>query len=440
MFSSFKTYKIPVLYVCLSVLYIVISDKIVLSILGEPIHNFFIHASKAFIFIVVTGLILYFIIRRDLASLHKSHQALEEKEKQLRESEQLYRRLVELSPDMILVHKQGTCLFVNCAGARMLGFDDPQELIGQSIFDYIHPDFHELVKERIEKMMTHYQVVDHVEQQIIRRDGTIIDVDVAATPIQYNNQDAVMVVVRDITDKKKVEDALRKADTLSIAGSLAAGVAHEIRNPLTVLKGFIQLFNKEGQTHFPYTSIMLSEVDRIELIISDFLMLSKPQLVQFQKNKLSDIVGHTIQLFETQAIMKNIQLIFDSDSDLPLIECEANQLKQVFINILKNALEAIPTGGSIHVAIKKMDTDHVMVRISDNGIGISPEKIKKLGEPFYTTKEKGTGLGLMVSYNIIKNHKGHIEVYSEPGQGTTFEIILPISPQRYKAKRVKDSE
>jgi signal transduction histidine kinase len=169
-------------------------------------------------------------------------------------------------------------------------------------------------------------------------------------------------------------------------------------------------------------------------------MLSKPQLVQFQKNKLSDIVGHTIQLFETQAIMKNIQLIFDSDSDLPLIECEANQLKQVFINILKNALEAIPTGGSIHVAIKKMDTDHVMVRISDNGIGISPEKIKKLGEPFYTTKEKGTGLGLMVSYNIIKNHKGHIEVYSEPGQGTTFEIILPISPQRYKAKRVKDSE
>jgi two-component system sporulation sensor kinase A len=438
MFSSFKTYKIPVLYVCLSVLYIVISDRIVLHILDEPFHNFFIHASKAFIFIVVTGLILYLIIRSDLASLRKSHQALEEKEKQLRESEQLYRCLVELSPDMILVHRQGTCLFVNRSGARMLDFDDPEELIGQSIFDYIHPDFHELVKERIEKMMRHHQVVDTVEQQIIRRDGTIIDVDVASTPILYNNQDAVMVVVRDITDKKKAEDALRKADTLSIAGSLAAGVAHEIRNPLTVLKGFIQLFNKEG--HFPYTSIMLSEVDRIELIISDFLMLSKPQLVQFQKNRLSDIVQHTIQLFETQAIMKNIQLKFDSDPDLPLIECEANQLKQVFINILKNALEAISTGGSIHVSIKKMDTNHVAVRISDNGIGIPPEKLKKLGEPFYTTKEKGTGLGLMVSYNIIKNHKGHIEVYSEPGQGTTFEVILPISPPLHKTKRVKDSE
>ncbi|CEH28455.1 Signal transduction histidine kinase, nitrogen sp ecific, NtrB [Aneurinibacillus migulanus] len=369
---------------------------------------------------------MYIVIRRDIASLHLSKQALEEKERQLRESEELYRRLIELSPDMILLHQNGNCLFVNKSGARMLGYEDPQELIGNSLFDYIHPDYHEIVQQRIQKMTEESAILDPIEEKIICKDGSVLNVDVAATSIQYNNQSAFMVVIRDITDKKKTEDALRKADTLSIAGSLAAGVAHEIRNPLTVLKGFIQLFNQEDHSHFPYSKIMLSEVDRIETIISDFLMLAKPQHVHFHKNCLQEIVQHTINLFETQAIMKKVQIIPNYERDLPKVECEANQLKQVFINILKNALEAMPDGGDIHVRLWRQDDNHVLIRFSDQGIGIPTEKIEKLGQPFYTTKEKGTGLGLMVSYNIIKNHKGTIQVYSEPGIGTTFDILLPI--------------
>jgi two-component system sporulation sensor kinase A len=434
MFSDFKIYKIPILYILFSSIYILVSDKFIMEILDQSANTYLINVTKALIFTFITGIVLYIVIRRDVISSHLSKQALEEKEKQLRESEQLYRRLVELSPDMILVHQEGKCLFINTSGARMLGYDDPQELIGQSLFDYIHPDYHEGVKQRIQKMMKENISAEPVEEKLIHRDGSILDVDVAVTPIQYNKQPAIMGVIRDITDRKKTEDALRKADTLSIAGSLAAGVAHEIRNPLTVLKGFIQLFNQEGDTHFPYSKIMLSEVDRIELIISDFLMLAKPQHVRFSKNCLQEIVQHTINLFETQAIMKNVRIIPNYGPDLPQVDCEANQLKQVFINILKNALEAMPQGGNIHVRVLRKDEEHMLVRFSDQGVGISPEKIQRLGEPFYTTKEKGTGLGLMVSYNIIKNHKGYIEAYSEPGVGTTFDIILPISSQQKAAE------
>ncbi|MFT9849302.1 PAS domain S-box protein [Aneurinibacillus sp. REN35] len=426
MTSNFKPYRIPLLYVLFSTMYLMLSDTIVVNILQQPSIVFWMHFTKAIVFTLLTGCILYFVIRRALTSIQLSKQALEEKESQLRESEQLYRRLVELSPDIIIVHQQSKCLFVNQSGARMLGYE-AQELVGTSLFDHVHPDYHEVVKQRIQSMHEGQCDLEPIEEKIICKDGTIIDVDIAATSIQYNHQAAVMAVIRDITDKKKTEDALRKADTLSIAGSLAAGVAHEIRNPLTVLKGFIQLVNEGNDKRCPYSNIMLSEVDRIETIIGDFLMLAKPQHVQFKKNSLQEIIQHTIILFETQAIMKKTRIIPSYDPDLPLVDCEANQLKQVCINILKNALEAMPDGGEIHVRVLHKTQDHIMIRFSDQGIGISPEKINKLGEPFYTTKEKGTGLGLMVSYNIIKNHHGEIEVYSEPGVGTTFDIILPVS-------------
>lgn len=425
MTSGYKLYKIPLLYIVFSTIYLLVSDKMVVNILGQPSTVFWMHFIKAIVFTLLTGCILYVVIRRALASLELSNQILEEKESQLRESEQLYRRLVDLSPDIILVHQQGTCLFVNQSGARLLGYE-AQEIIGTSLFDYIHRDYHELVTRRIQMIEEGHTELERIEEKIICKDGSIMDVDIAATSIQYKHQAAVMAVVRDITDKKKAEDALRKADTLSIAGSLAAGVAHEIRNPLTVLKGFIQLADGEKDNRYPYSNIILSEVNRIETIIGDFLMLAKPQHVEFKKNAVQEIVQHTIMLFETQAIMKKARIIPSYDPDLPLIDCEANQLKQVFINILKNALESMPDGGNVYVRVLRKASDRIMIRFSDQGVGIPPEKINKLGEPFYTTKEKGTGLGLMVSYNIIKNHRGEIEVYSEPGIGTTFDIILPV--------------
>ncbi|WP_243291728.1 PAS domain-containing sensor histidine kinase [Bacillus sp. FJAT-47783] len=239
-------------------------------------------------------------------------------------------------------------------------------------------------------------------------------------------QNMNLAIFRDVTEKKEMEEKLRKSDTLNVVGELAAGIAHEIRNPMTALKGFIQLLQGSmKEDHSMYFKVITSELQRIESIITEFLILAKPQAVHFQKKNLVDIMKDTIDLLNAQAILANVQIHLDA-IDTPPIYCEPNQLKQVFINILKNAIEVMPNGGNIHVRISSSNGQKVTVSIKDEGIGIPRDKLKRLGEPFYTTKERGTGLGLMVSYKIIEEHNGKVDVTSKVGNGTTFSISLPI--------------
>ncbi|WP_243385464.1 PAS domain S-box protein [Bacillus kexueae] len=235
-----------------------------------------------------------------------------------------------------------------------------------------------------------------------------------------------LAIFRDVTEKKEMEERLKKSDTLNVVGELAAGIAHEIRNPMTALKGFIQLLQGSmKEDHSMYFKVITSELKRIESIITEFLILAKPQAVHFQKENVVTIVKDTIELLKAQAILVNVQIHLDY-REIPPIYCEPNQLKQVFINILKNAIEVMPKGGNIFVRIESTGENRVKISIQDEGTGIPKDKIKRLGEPFYTTKERGTGLGLMVSYKIIEEHNGLVEVESEEGVGTTFHISLPI--------------
>ncbi|EID43461.1 PAS domain-containing sensor histidine kinase [Parageobacillus thermoglucosidasius] len=236
-----------------------------------------------------------------------------------------------------------------------------------------------------------------------------------------------MIMLRDITERKELELQLRKSDTLNVVGELAAGIAHEIRNPMTALKGFIQLLQGSIKEDYSmYFNVIMSELKRIESIITEFLVLAKPQAIQYQQNDVCKIMQDTIDLISAQAMMHNVQIVADFALPIPCIYCEPNQLKQVFINILKNAIEVMPKGGEVTVRIGRLDDSHIRISITDQGCGIPQDKIKKLGEPFYTTKERGTGLGLMVSYKIIEEHQGKIDVESEVGVGTTFHITLPI--------------
>lgn len=241
------------------------------------------------------------------------------------------------------------------------------------------------------------------------------------------NENMNLAVFRDVTEKKELEEQLRKSDTLNVVGELAAGIAHEIRNPMTALKGFIQLLEGSVQEDFSmYFNVITSELSRIESIITEFLVLARPQAIHYQQKNIAQIMRETIELLSAQAILVNVQMDLRIEKALPVIFCEPNQLKQVFINILKNAIEVMPDGGKIDVNMSMKDHEHILVSISDRGSGISEDKIKRLGQPFYTTKERGTGLGLMVSYKIIEEHRGLVEVESEENVGTTFHITLPI--------------
>ncbi|NBD24481.1 PAS domain S-box protein [Paenibacillus sp. T1] len=227
-----------------------------------------------------------------------------------------------------------------------------------------------------------------------------------------------------ISERKNAEEMLRKTEMLSAVGQMAAGIAHEIRNPLTALKGFTKLISNTGDSKSSYIGIMLDELDRIEQIVGELLVLAKPQAVDFANKELGPIVQDVLMLLESQANLGGVEMHSELQEGLRVL-CVENQLKQVFINLLKNAIEAMPKGGRIHVQAAIGADNRIIVRFIDNGAGIPESKLAKLGEPFYSTKEKGTGLGLMVSHKIIENHQGSIAFQSKEGFGTTVTIELP---------------
>jgi two-component system, sporulation sensor kinase E len=245
--------------------------------------------------------------------------------------------------------------------------------------------------------------------------------------IRHIYENVNFLVVKDVTEKIEIENRLKKSDTLNVVGELAAGIAHEIRNPMTALKGFIQLLQGEIQEDRSlYFQVILSELNRIDSIINEFLILAKPQVVKYTRADIIQIMKETVELLSAQAALFNVQIDVRYDTSLPSVFCEPNQLKKVFVNMIKNAIEVMQNGGMIKILIENDYNRFVHISIQDEGSGIPVEKLKKLGEPFYTTKERGTGLGLMVSYKIIEEHKGRIEVESQEAVGTTFHIHLPV--------------
>lgn len=259
----------------------------------------------------------------------------------------------------------------------------------------------------------------------IRKDGKPILIEFIMTPMVLPEKIVGKVFTfRDITEKKKSEELLYQSEKLSAVGQLAAGIAHEIRNPLTSLKGFLQLIEMSGEGKPEYFEIMKSEFGRIEQILNELLILSKPQTLEKEVCSLNSLLDHIVTLLNTQAIIKNIYIQKHEKSKDVYVSCISNQIKQVFMNFIKNAIEAMDCG-EIIVNVNKDDT-YAIVEVIDEGCGIPESMLARVGEPFFTTKEKGTGLGLMVSYQIIEDHGGEIEVESKEGVGTRFTVKIPL--------------
>lgn len=285
-----------------------------------------------------------------------------------------------------------------------------------------------------------WEVGDTVRREEIMHgpDGTMKVFDVTKVPVFHGGKirKGLTVIGRDITEQKQTEEFLRRSDKIAAVGQMASGIAHEIRNPLAAIKWTVQLLygNQENEETTNNVNVILSELDRIDSIVSEFLTLAKPHSVNFQDHDLQSLLQTTVTLMNVQAHRQNVHLSLVAD-DVKNVRCDENQLKQVFVNFIKNAIEAMPHGGEMKIEVKPVSQNQIMVRFTDQGIGMPPEVIDKLGEPFYTTKEKGTGLGLMVSHKIIQEHHGTVSIKSKVNKGTVIEVILPTSDAALWDKR-----
>jgi two-component system, sporulation sensor kinase B len=238
---------------------------------------------------------------------------------------------------------------------------------------------------------------------------------------------SVTIYIIEMTNfQLKMIHELHKAEKFSAISQLAASVAHEIRNPMTTIRGFMQVLQGErnlSDDQNLFISISLQELDRTQTIIDNFLSLAKPNTGGMTKINLSRLLREIIDFMRSYSHLANTELVEGIDKNL-WIKGDAHEIRQVFINILKNGIEAMPGGGSIYI-IAKIDKDYVKVQFRDEGVGMKKSQLERLGHPYYSTKEKGTGLGLMISYDIIQRMRGKIVVDSEEGKGTTFTILLP---------------
>ncbi|MDR7002424.1 ATP-binding protein [Neobacillus niacini] len=223
-----------------------------------------------------------------------------------------------------------------------------------------------------------------------------------------------------------VYDELRQKEKLAVIGQMAAAIGHEIRNPLSSLKGFTQLQKERYPNTNDYYPIMIQEIDRINSIVNDLMYLGKPKVIEFKNSNIEEIIAYTLSITQQQAERQLVVFETLIEGPLPSIKCDAKQLKQVFINLFKNAIEAMMEGGKIKVNVKLLKGQEMYISIQDEGCGIAEEDILNLGEPFYTTKKDGTGLGLMVSNQIIKDHKGTLKIRNNQQKGTMVEVVLPL--------------
>ena len=358
-------------------------------------------------------------------------------------SETNYRSLVESSPDGILLHRDDKFVYANAAGLKLLGAEKPQQLLGRSVFDIVPSENRELIARRIQQSVEGGMNAP-LEQKLLRLDGTSIDAEVTGIPFTFEGKPAVQTVIRDITERRQLEQQLRQSQKMDAIGQLAGGVAHDFNNMLAVIHGNAELLLMNPSQHTPQTRECLKQViaasERAANLTRQLLTFSRKQVMQSRPLVLNDVIADLTKMLR-RIIGEHIDLQCRYGAQLPFVQADAGMIEQVLLNLAVNARDAMPGGGQLLITTDTASFDAAYARahpeaaagdfvaltVSDTGTGIAPEHLPHIFEPFFTTKEvgKGTGLGLATVYGIVTQHQGRIEVSSQHGVGTAFKIFLP---------------
>jgi PAS domain S-box-containing protein len=372
--------------------------------------------------------------------------ARKQAEESLRQSEERYRLLVEHAPDAIFVHDGERVVFINDAGMRLFGATDRNQIVDRPVVDLVHPDSQDAVRQRMQEILEQNRAVPVLEEKVLRLDGGVVDADVTATPCIYEGKRAVQVMMRDISDRRRAEQALREHQSqlahvmrLNTMGQMLSELAHEINQPLYAIANYSsackQMLQSQGGD---YPSDVLRWMQQIsdqanragEILrrISRFVRKESPEQTV---ESLNTLVRSTVELVEIDARVNRGRVRLDLPEPSPRVRVDRIQIEQVLVNLLRNAFEALEETQKdrvITVSAKRQNGD-VLIAVRDRGRGLSPSEQVKLFDAFFTTKPEGMGMGLPISRSIIEAHGGELWAAPNPDRGMTFYFTLPLVSQ-----------
>jgi len=381
------------------------------------------------------------------AQLFKKQKRTEE---ELFKSNERYRRLVEMSPLMVSIQKEGKYVYLNPAALRALGASKPEELLGKSIFEMIHPDCWDATKDR-QRLIEKGKPAPLIEEKVIRLDKKVIDVELRQIEVFDQDEQAIMVMGQDITEQKKAEkekellqEQLRQAQKMEAIGTLAGGIAHDFNNILAGIIGYAELASldiPEGSKAHQNLQNSIKSALRAKSLVQQILAFSRQGKQERKPLDIRPIVKEGLKLLRA-SLPATIEIRQEIGQDLGTIEADPTQIYQVLMNLCTNAAQAMEKeGGILEISLENVEMKeeistslagiepgpYLRLRVSDTGHGIPPEILPRIYDPYFTTKEvgKGTGLGLAVANGIVKSYGGGIAVSSEVGKGSTFHVYFP---------------
>ncbi|MCL4500556.1 MAG: PAS domain S-box protein [Deltaproteobacteria bacterium] len=356
----------------------------------------------------------------------------EQLSRELTDSEEKFRRLVETSLDGIVLHRDMKLLYVNRAALEMFDYREAGEMLGRSLLDLLDPKYRQAVSRWLGQMERGVPRPRIFEMKGLKRDGSKFDLEGVSFPTSYGGAAAIQTHIRDITHKKQLEEHLSRTEKLAALGQLAAGVAHEINNPLGGILVYAYLLLEdleEGRPERAQAKKIVREATRCKEIIQGLLEFSRHMPSKMSPLNVNGVLEEVFSLVGDHLLFQNIDLVQELDPHLPLILGDKNRLEQVFINLLMNSGEAMGGEGRLTVRTAALpDKGQVRLSFEDSGPGIPANYLNRLFDPFFTSKEvgQGTGLGLSISYGIIQKHLGRIFVERTGPAGTTFVVELPV--------------